>query len=689
MSKIFLNLPVSFNNKLIKLTCASVLVLGMGCASASAIDRADDEPVEHAEPIDDRETGGSILGNYLAGRVAKDERDNDNASLFFRRALENDPDNDLLLQHSLSLDVSAGNWAQIYETAKKVLAKNEKHHIARLVIGVEDFRNGNYVEARKHFAKAGRSPLSVLVSVLSQSWAYKAEGLTELSYKKLSELDKQSWARFYQLYHKALIADLSGSQKTATRLYKTLFSQEQRTLRLALAYAHHEMARKRWNKANSIMQQHLDSAPAHSLSVDLLERIESRSRTSYFIPDAAQGLAEVFFGIGDALTSEGGVDIGTIYLQLALRLRPDFPIAQMTLAEVYEDAKQYSLSNQAYGTIGEDSPLWSSVVIRKAFNLNASNRVDEAKELLDYLLKTEPTNIAALEAQGNIMRSHKKYKEAVKYLTLAIKQIDKPEQADWKYYYSRGVSYERLDNWKASEKDLLKAMKLNPNQPLVLNYLGYSWVDKGLHLKKAMGYIRRAVQEKPDDGYFVDSLGWANFRLGHYDMATKELEHAVELLPNDPILNDHLGDAFWRVGRKTEARYQWMQALDLKAEPSDAKKIRVKLENGLPADKKNGGRIAAIVVPKTGQKQKFADIVKASVTEKEKVKLKGVVQPAVHEEQDKVHTVRSGETLWTIAQKYYGRANGAKYKRIEKINKSIIGRKGLKPGMKIKIPGRI
>ena len=505
MSEIFLNFYDSFNKKIIKLTTVSVLVLGVGYVPVQATEHDNDEH-EHSEYSEETngnaDLGGSVLGNYLAGRVAKDDRDNDNAALFFRRALENDPENDLLLQHSLSLDISAGNWGQLYETAQKVLAKNKKHHIARLVVGVEDFRNGKYQQARKQFSKAGRSPLSVLVSVLSQAWVYKAEGLTELSYKKLSELDKQSWARFYQLYHKALIADLSGSRKTATRLYKTLFSQEQRTLRLALAYAHHEMARKRWNKANLIMQQHLDSAPAHSLSVDLLERIEGRAKTQFFVADPAEGLAEVFFGIGDALTSEGGVDIGTIYLQLALRLKPEFPIAQMTLAEVYEDAKQYNLSNQSYGMIGEDSPLWSSVVIRKAFNLNAAKRVDEAKELLDYLLKQEPTNIAALEAQGNIMRSHKNFKEAVRYLSLAIKHIDKPEQADWKYFYSRGVSYERLGNWKSSEKDLLKALKLNPNQPLVLNYLGYSWVDKGMHLKQAMGYIRRAVQEKPDDGYF-------------------------------------------------------------------------------------------------------------------------------------------------------------------------------------------
>ncbi len=681
MSKILFKLPEIFNHKITKISGVFAIVLSIGFAPVWAIE-SDAEHEEEAEYAEDYGRDGLALGGYLAARVAKDERDYEHASEFFRRALEQDPDNNLLLQHSLSMDVSAGKWAYAYETAQKILQKNKKHHVARLVIGVENFRAGKYRQAREQFSQAGRSPLSLLVSILSQAWTYKAEGLTELAYKKLSSLDKQSWARFYQLYHKALIADLSGSQKTAGRLFKTLFAQEQRTLRLALAYSYHEMARARWNKANIIMRSHLDSAPAHSLSLDLLEKIETREKVGLFVANSNDGLAEVFYGIGDALTSEGGVDIGTIYLQLALRLKPEFPVAQMTLAEVYEDAKQYDLSNKVYGQIGEDSPLWSSVVIRKAFNLNAAKRTAEAKELLDYLLSIQPDNIAALEAQGNIMRSHKRYKEAISYLTKAIGQIDKPEQADWKYYYSRGVSYERIDDWKSSEKDFLMAMKLNPNQPLVLNYLGYSWVDKGMHLKKAMGFIRRAVQEKPDDGYFVDSLGWANYRLGHYDLATKELEHAVELLPSDPILNDHLGDAYWRVGRKNEARFQWMQALDLKAEPEEAKKIRVKLANGLPPVKKHRGEKLAQAIPAA---KKFSDIVKASVAESQsKVKPAKKVKAV---QRSKVHKVQSGDTLWTIAQKYYGRAHGNKFNAILKANKNVIGSKGIKPGMTIVIPG--
>ena len=127
-------------------------------------------------------------------------------------------------------------------------------------------------------------------------------------------------------------------------------------------------------------------------------------------------------------------------------------------------------------------------------------------------------------------------------------------------FYFRGICYERSKQWPQAEADLKKALQLYPDQPLVLNYLGYSWIDQGVNLDEGMNMIRRAVEQRPDDGYIVNSLGWANFRIGNYDEAVKELERAVELKPDDPTINDHLGDAYWRVGRVLEARFQWSHA---------------------------------------------------------------------------------------------------------------------------------
>lgn len=203
------------------------------------------------------------------------------------------------------------------------------------------------------------------------------------------------------------------------------------------------------------------------------------------------------------------------------------------------------------------------------------------------------SKLTILDAIGNILRARKKFGEAIGYYDQAIAMIKKPRKQDWIYYYARGTCHEREKNWQKAEADLQKALALVPDQPLVLNYLGYSWIDQGIHLKKGLKLIEQAVALKPDDGYVVDSLGWAHFKLGNIKQAVLFLERAVELRPDDPILNDHLGDALWRADRKREARFQWEQALTLKPEPEDAVKIREKMRTGLVIPEGTNGRMQA------------------------------------------------------------------------------------------------
>ena len=193
-------------------------------------------------------------------------------------------------------------------------------------------------------------------------------------------------------------------------------------------------------------------------------------------------------------------------------------------------------------------------------------------------LERHPTD----EALANILRGRERYAEAIEQFDKIIAFVGEPKPSHWTYWYSRGTSYERIKDWPSAERDLLRANELSPDQPLVLNYLGYSWVDRKMQLQRGLTFIEKAVKLKPEDGYIVDSLGWAHFRLGNYSKAAEQLERAVELRPSDPILNDHLGDALWRVGRIREARYQWELSLTLKPEPDNERKTREKLRNGLP-----------------------------------------------------------------------------------------------------------
>jgi Flp pilus assembly protein TadD len=201
---------------------------------------------------------------------------------------------------------------------------------------------------------------------------------------------------------------------------------------------------------------------------------------------------------------------------------------------------------------------------------------------LEELAGAAPERIDALVQLGDLRRHDENYAAAEDAYSRAIARIGEPRREHWTLLYARGIAYERTKRWPEAEADFLKALELEPEQPFVLNYLGYSWVDMGMHLDRAKGMLNRAVELRPDDGYIVDSLGWVYFRVGEYDKAVTRLERAVELEPGDPVINDHLGDAYWRVGRQREARYQWQRVLTLDPEEDVIADVEQKLRSGLP-----------------------------------------------------------------------------------------------------------
>jgi Flp pilus assembly protein TadD len=187
---------------------------------------------------------------------------------------------------------------------------------------------------------------------------------------------------------------------------------------------------------------------------------------------------------------------------------------------------------------------------------------------------------------ADLQRSRKQFAEAAETYSRIIDMLDKPARGDWTLFYFRGISYERSKQWPKAEADFKKSLELQPDQPLVLNYLGYSWVDQGLNLDEAFRLLRRAVELRPTDGYIIDSLGWAHYKLDKYDESLREMERAVQLKPGDPVINDHLGDVYWKVGRKLEAQFQWNHARDLGPEPEDRDRILKKIESGLEDEAK-------------------------------------------------------------------------------------------------------
>jgi len=528
----------------------------------------------------------SRLGSYLAGRFASKQHEAPAAAAFYGKALQQDPGNAVLIDYAFQMEASQGNWPRVEILARELVNAQPAHRLAHAFLGIAAFKAGRYAEAEEHFKGGGVHPIGELTNALARAWIIQAQEKSDEALGVLDAPKLPDWANTFVRYHRALLADVAGRTADARTAYGRISKNDQRILRVALAFASHAASAGDMKLAQGILNAHFERSKSdgHPHARALRAQIEAGRRPQLLVTSASEGMAELFYGLGELLSSEGGsLSVGVVFLQFALYLTPDSTFPLFALAGSQELAKRPAAAIAAYDRIPKGTPLEVSIEIGKALNLNQLERVDEARSLLDELSRQHPRDIRPLEALGNIMRAHKRYAEAADYYTRAIALISKPETKHWAFFYARGSCYERLKLLPQAEADLQRSLQLSADQPLTLNYLGYTWIDHNRHLRKGLALIEKAVRLKPDDGYIVDSLGWAHYRLGNFQEAAKYLEQAVFLRPEDPTLNDHLGDAYWRVGREREARFQWDQALKLNPEPAEAEKMRQKLETGLPA----------------------------------------------------------------------------------------------------------
>jgi len=546
-------------------------------APATAQTTADEEHEEYPLSM-------SLSGNYLAGRFAGSVRDADRAADFYARALLADPENGDIVERAFLLETSAGNMERAVQLANRALELGRKNRMALYISGLDDFLSNRFSKAIEKFNRADRGQIGKLTSGLLSAWAYKGIGDLDAALKALAPLAKTQSFVIFKTFHSALIADALGAKSKAEEFYQSAYRATGSSLRITLAYGNFLERQNKQKKALEIYDRFLKRVPRHPLVSEARNRALKGTSPVKFDRSAKHGAAEAMFGVASALSQDSSSDLALIYTQIALYLNPSSPSAWTLLGDIHEDMKKYGLALSSYGQVSEKSSLRKNAEIRIAANLDRLDRTSDAIEKLQSIITTYPKDFDALLALGNLMRGRSKFKQATEAYSRAIELMGPKITPNWSVFYFRGISYERSKQWQKAEADLLKALALEPDQPLVLNYLGYSWVEKKLNLDRAMNMIRTAVKKRPGDGYIVDSLGWAHYRLGNFEKAVKTLERAVNLKPDDPIINDHLGDAYWKVGRKLEARFQWQHALDLKAEPENQIKIKLKLKNGLDAE---------------------------------------------------------------------------------------------------------
>ena len=524
----------------------------------------------------------SPSGSYLAGRYASRQRDTGIAARYIARALENDPDNPLLIERAFTLEVSSGNIASAEKFAERVLKFNDQHRLSLLVLGLKSMREGKAVLARQYFQKSAYTPIGELSAALLTGWSYASENNLKDALSELDKLKRNQAFENFRLFHAGLIADMVQDRNRAEVFYKSAYEKAGTSLRVVQAYGNYLERTDRKDQAAKVYELFLKSTQDNPLVRRALDALKAGKQAEPFINTAAGGAAEALYSIAGALTDERSIDIALVYARLALSSHPEFSEGQTLLGEVYTQMKLHEQAIAAYDRIEASSPLRSSADIQTATNLNQLNRFDDAVKVLKSLIAREPENYNALLSLGNLYRLNEKWLDAADAYTQALARVDEPGEKNWSVYYFRGIAYERAGRWENAEPDFRKALRFQPEQASVLNYLGYSLIEKRINLIEAFEMVEKAVSLRPNDGYIVDSLGWGHYQLGRYEEAAKLLERAAGLRPEDAVINDHLGDALWRVGRKLEAKFQWQYALDSNPTDENAVKIRKKLKQGLP-----------------------------------------------------------------------------------------------------------
>jgi tetratricopeptide (TPR) repeat protein len=530
----------------------------------------------------------STSGNYLAARHAGGERDAAAAAAYYRAALRGDPHNNELLGRTFLSVLANGELDDGVKLAERVLQVDKNDKVARLVLGVRAIKQKQYPAARRELAQSIRGPVTDLVAALLSAWSLASPSEAKLATDTIDKLASADGYATFKDLHAGLILDLVGQKKEAAKRYERAYKNDPAALRVVQSYGSFLSRQGSTEEALNVFAKFDEALPRHPLIVEAVSEIKAGKKLPLLVDSPQAGAAEALYGLGAALGRRGGEDLGLIYLQLALYLAPSHPLALLSLADLYEAMKKPELANKIYERVLPTSPLQRNAQIQLAMNLDTLDQSDEAKAHLEKLIAANPGDVEAIMALGNVLRGRKQFAECADIYSKAVSTITKEEKPNWVLYYFRGICYERSKQWSKAEADLRKSLELYPEQPLVLNYLGYSWIDQGVNLDDGMSMIKRAVEQRADDGYIVDSLGWAYYRLGNIDEAVKQLERAVELKPEDPTINDHLGDAYWRAGRVLEARFQWSHARDLKPEPEDLSKIETKLKVGLSEDTSSG-----------------------------------------------------------------------------------------------------
>ncbi|MDB5507449.1 MAG: tetratricopeptide repeat protein [Devosia sp.] len=562
---------------------AGTLLMVSGLALSGAVATAQSEiapPLANPETFEPIDPG--VTGSFLAGEQALKDLRTSEAASFFMAAAQGDWDNPLLVERAFIAQAADGQISASASTAEHLLEFDPGNQLAAVVIAVEAMKQGEFDAVVQAVGGIGDDSFNAITAQLLAAWAMTGKGDVDGASELLDELD-DAGLRDFSVYHRALMLDVAGRSDEAIGFAAEALAVTPLDPRLVEANARILANAGRFDDANAVIAAYEARGFSDPLLTALKTKLAAGEKPGLFLSTAQGGAAELFYSFGEVLLQDGSADVAMMYMQFARYLDPKSDIATMGYGQLLDFSGQNEAANRIYDSIPATSPLKPGAVVRIAQNLDLLGDRPEALRRLGNIVATNPDDMTAATAYGDLLRYDEQYAEAAVNYGKALDAKPGDVASDWRIYYVRGIAYERAGEWPKAEADFLKALDLNPGEPDVLNYLGYSWIDQDMNFDQALGLIEEAVAAVPNNGYIVDSLGWAFYKLGRLDEAVSVLETAVQLMPTDPEINDHLGDAYWRIGRTLEARFQWNIASSLDEDDGPVRaRVTSKLINGLP-----------------------------------------------------------------------------------------------------------
>ncbi|GGE09337.1 hypothetical protein GCM10011345_13950 [Gemmobacter megaterium] len=523
-----------------------------------------------------------LAGAYLAARSADIATDFAPARDYLVRALGQDATNPELLDALITAYVGLGEFDSAVPVARRLASLGAQSQIAAMTLLTATLVQEDYAQVLADLADPEVRILGPVIDPLVRGWAHLGAGSMAQALEEFDKLSKTQGLEVFGLYHKALALGMVGDFEGADALFRDAQNPLMGMRRAVFAHA---QVLSQLDRDDAALAR-LDDLFGASATDPELDALRAGLRAEAPVPfdtvrSPRDGMAEVFYVL--AVVFQGDApDLQTlVHARMAEFLRADHADAILLSAAVLDALGQEELAIAAYDRIGTDRPAHLAAATGKTQALYKLDRKADAIAAAEDLVRSHGQYLSVHVALGDLLRREERYADAADAYSRAISLVDAPDERHWGLYYSRGIAWEQAKQWDKAEPDFRKALELRPEQPQVLNYLGYSLLDRNDKIPEALGMIERAVAQRPDDGYIIDSLAWGYFLTGRYDEAVIQMERASLLMPVDPIVTDHLGDVYWAVGRLSEARFQWHRALSFGPTEQDAARIRRKLEIGL------------------------------------------------------------------------------------------------------------